>query len=155
MSLTALELRVPPVVVVLIVGASMWAIAKHVAFAPFDFPGKTVIAAIVGLTGIALGASGVMIFRRIRTTVHPGHPEKASSIVADGIYRVSRNPMYLGLLLLLAGWALLLGDFANIALLAFFVVYMNQFQIKPEEHALETKFGAAYVDYKSGVRRWL
>ncbi len=151
----ALELKIPPVVVVLIAGALMWSLARTVPVLPVAFAGKTVLAAIIGLAGIALGIAGVMIFRRMQTTVHPSAPDKASAVVADGVYRFSRNPMYLGLALLLTGWGVFLGDVANAALLGLFIAYMNRFQIRPEERALEAKFGAAYVDYKSSVRRWL
>ena len=151
----ALELKIPPVVVVLIVGALMWTIARALPVLPVAFDGRTAVAAIIGLAGIGLGIAGIVIFRRMQTTVHPSEPDRASAVVAEGIYRFSRNPMYLGLALLLSGWAVFLGEAANIALLAVFVAYMNRFQIEPEERALETKFGAAYTDYKSSVRRWL
>lgn len=151
----ALELKVPPVVVFLIVGGIMWAVARIVSPAPVTIEGNAVIAAIIGIAGIALGVSGVLAFRRLRTTVHPSDPEKASAVVDDGVYRFSRNPMYLGLALILSGWAVFLGDAANIVLIAVFIAYMTQFQIKPEERVLEAKFGAAYTDYKHSVRRWL
>ena len=151
----ALELKIPPVVVVLIAGALMWVLSRALPLVPVMLPGKTVIAAIVGLTGIALGVSGVMVLRQKQTTIHPFEPDKASTVVAEGIYRFSRNPMYLGLALLLTGWAVFLGEFANTALIAGFVVYMNRFQIEPEERALEAKFGASYSDYRRSVRRWL
>ena len=151
----ALELKIPPVVVVLVIGALMWALARIVPVLPVAFPGKAVVATIIGLAGISLGASGIMIFRRMQTTVHPSEPEKASAMVAEGVFRFSRNPMYLGLALVLTGWAVFLGDAANLALVVGFIAYMTQFQIKPEERALETRFGTAYTDYKTGVRRWL
>ena len=151
----ALELKVPPVVVVLIVGAMMWRLAGVVPVLPISLPGKTIAAAVIALAGIALGVSGIMIFRRMQTTVHPSTPDKASAIVDAGVYRFSRNPMYLGLALILAGWAVFLGDVANLLLIVVFVAYMNRFQIRPEERVLEAKFGTAYTDYKASVRRWL
>ncbi len=151
----ALELKIPPVVVVLIAGALMWSFARTVPVLPVAFAGRTALAAIIGLAGIALGIAGVMIFRRMQTTVHPSEPDKASAVVADGVYRFSRNPMYLGLALILTGWAVFLGDVANVVLIGLFVAYMNRFQIRPEERALEAKFDAAYANYKSSVRRWL
>ena len=153
--MNALELKIPPVVVVLITGGLMWALSRALPLVAIAFPGQTIVAAVIGSTGIALGAAGIIVFRRMQTTVHPSEPEKASAVVAEGVYRFSRNPMYLGLALLLTGWALFLGAAANIALLAVFVAYMNRFQIKPEERALEAKFGASYTDYRRSVRRWL
>jgi len=63
--------------------------------------------------------------------------------------------MYLALVLALAGWALFLGNIYSLALTALFVAYMNRFQIQPEERALETLFGQAYIDYRHRVRRWI
>jgi len=82
-------------------------------------------------------------------------PETASRLVDSGIFRFSRNPMYLALLMALGAWGIFLGNLWGLLLIAGFVFYMNQFQIKPEERALETTFGPAYINYKSKVRRWL
>ena len=104
-----------------------------------------------------MGASlaGVIEFRRARTTVDPTRPEHSSAIVSGGIYSLTRNPMYLGFLLILAAWAAWLGNLpACLALLAF-VQYMNRFQIAPEERVLGARFGAPYEAYRQRVRRWL
>jgi protein-S-isoprenylcysteine O-methyltransferase Ste14 len=76
-------------------------------------------------------------------------------VVTSGIYRLSRNPMYLGFLLALAGWTVFLGNIIALALLPLFVAHMNAFQIKPEERALLAKFGPAYAQYMRTTRRWL
>jgi protein-S-isoprenylcysteine O-methyltransferase Ste14 len=96
-----------------------------------------------------------MAFHRARTTVNPFKPTETSTIVTAGIYRVSRNPMYLGLLFLLAGWAIMLSNVAAVAMLPAFVAYMTRIQIQPEERALQAKFGSEFTDYKGSVRRWL
>jgi protein-S-isoprenylcysteine O-methyltransferase Ste14 len=98
---------------------------------------------------------GAASFRRARTTVNPLKPESASSLVASGVYRVSRNPMYVGLCLVLLGWAVMLSNVLAYAIVPVFVLYMNRFQIGPEEAALERVFGADYVAYRARVRRWL
>lgn len=90
-----------------------------------------------------------------RTTVHPLRPDAATALVTNGIYRFTRNPMYLGLLLALFGWALLLGQPAALLLAVAYVPVMNRLQIIPEEHALRARFGAAFHDYQARVRRWL
>ena len=82
-------------------------------------------------------------------------PETASSIVTVGIYRFTRNPMYLGLAFALAGWAIYLANLAALLIVPIFVAYMTQFQIKPEERALLAKFGADFAAYMAAVRRWL
>lgn len=82
-------------------------------------------------------------------------PDSASALVTGGIYKITRNPMYLGFLLILLGWTVFLSNLFAYALLPVFVIYMNRFQIVPEENALDTLFGNEYRFYKSKVRRWL
>ncbi len=88
--------------------------------------------------------------------MNPTNPSNASSLVVHGIYRVSRNPMYLGALMLLIAWGIYLGNLmVLVALPAAFVIYMNKFQIGPEEQALQQLFGDDFVSYKKKVRRWI
>jgi protein-S-isoprenylcysteine O-methyltransferase Ste14 len=82
-------------------------------------------------------------------------PGSASSLVVEGVYKITRNPMYLGFLLALVGWAVCLANPLSFALIPAFVVYMNRFQIAPEEEALETVFKDIFRAYKASVRRWL
>jgi protein-S-isoprenylcysteine O-methyltransferase Ste14 len=82
-------------------------------------------------------------------------PDASSAIVTGSVYRLSRNPMYLGFLLVLAAWAMFLSSLAAALVLPGFVGYMNRFQIVPEEQVLLKKFGPAYAQYMSRVRRWL
>ena len=82
-------------------------------------------------------------------------PAKTTSLVAGGVYRFTRNPMYLGLLLVLAGWAVFLSNALAFALLPAFIAYIGRFQIAPEERALAAKFGTEYEAYRTEVRRWL
>jgi len=107
------------------------------------------------LLGALTCLAGVRYFRRAKTTVNPMKPESASALVASGIYRYSRNPMYLGFLLMLLGWALWLSNASALLLLPAFVLYMNRFQICPEERALLSLFGPDYMQYRARVRRWL
>lgn len=118
-------------------------------------PGKEAVAIVLALSGALVGVAGVVAFRRHKTTVNPFTPEKSSSVVAAGIYRFSRNPMYLGLLLALLGWCAYLANWASALLLPSFVVYMIHFQIHPEERALTERFGPRFVVYSKSVRRWL
>lgn len=150
-----MELKIPPVVVVLLTGLIM-------SFARIVFPGlafETSFAGPVALVALALGigsgAAGFAAFQRARTTASPTNPDGASALVTDGIYRRTRNPMYLGMLLALTAWGFWLGHWLSLALAFVFVPYMNRFQIAVEERVLEQKFGPAYVRYKSEVRRWL
>jgi protein-S-isoprenylcysteine O-methyltransferase Ste14 len=150
-----LELRVPPLVVVLIIGLANWLAARAAAQWVLRFPGQSAVAALAVVAGVMIMLAGVLAFRRAHTTVDPVHADRASTLVATGIYRVTRNPMYLGMLLVLAGWSIYLGHAAGLVLLPAFVLYMNRFQIMPEERVLAAKFGDAFAAYRRSVRRWV
>lgn len=105
--------------------------------------------------GLAIGLAGVRSFRSAGTTVNPLKPDGSSALVVNGIFRRTRNPMYLGLLLLLLGWGLYLANPFALLLVVAFPPYMNRFQIRPEERALEAAFGQAFTEYRRRVRRWL
>ena len=114
-----------------------------------------------GLSGIVLCVSVLIIlssgwrFKKAKTTVDPTTPEKTTRLVTSGIYRYSRNPMYLGLLGFLIAEVLLLGNLLGLALLPLYMMTMNKRFIEPEEKALESLFEQAFIDYKQKVRRWL
>lgn len=115
-----------------------------------------IIAAVIALIlGIGFCLSGVLSFRRAKTTVNPLKPETASSLVSSGIYRFSRNPMYVGFALFPVAWAIYLASPWSMVGVLGFVSYMNRFQIAPEERAMEALFGETFTRYKSKVRRWL
>jgi protein-S-isoprenylcysteine O-methyltransferase Ste14 len=133
----------------------MWFVATLAPQLVLVIPGQVILAAIAGFTSIALILAGAIAFRVAGTTVNPMQPSNTSSIVTRGIYKISRNPMYAGFLLLLLSWALLLSNIVSFAGLPVFVWYMNRFQIIPEEQALIAKFGAEYIAYAKNVRRWL
>ena len=150
-----LELKIPPPLVAVLVAGAMWGISR---FAPvLDSPALIrVIAAItIGLAGGAVSLAGALAFRRAGTTVNPMKPEAASALVCSGIYRLTRNPMYLGLLLALVAWAVFLSSAWALLGPAAFVPYISRFQIAPEERVLAAMFGTAFADYKLRVRRWL
>jgi protein-S-isoprenylcysteine O-methyltransferase Ste14 len=150
-----MKLLVPPPLVAAISALLMWGIASQFDAARFAFPFQEVLAyALMGL-GILIDIVSIVAFRRERTTVTPLAPEKASSLVVTGLYRFTRNPMYLGLLLVIGGIALLLGSFVNGAVIVAFVAYITAFQIKPEEDRLTEVFGARYLAYMQEVRRWI
>src|SRR5690349_24996867 len=133
----------------------MWVGAWAAPALRFEMPGRRVITAGVALFGLAVSIAGVVSFKRARTTVSPLKPESASSLVVSGVYRVSRNPMYVGMALLLLGWAVWLVNLMAFVILPAFVLYISRFQIRPEEAAMTTLFGEEYEAYRSRVRRWL
>lgn len=150
----ALELKVPPLALVFLIGALMWLISAYAMFT-IALPWRSTFAIVVCTVGIAIVLAGVLTFRRAKTTVNPLTPQATTSMVTSGIYRFTRNPMYLGFLLVLAGWAMYLSNLLAFALLPLFVWYMSRFQIVPEERALGEKFSQAFTAYKGSVRRWL
>ncbi len=151
----ALETRIPPPIVAALMGAAMWWLAS---LSPMlDVPAGVRVAAalaIAAIGGLVAMKAGIG-FRRAKTTIDPLKPQAASSLVTAGIFRYTRNPMYLGLLFLLVAWAMLLSSpFALLGPVAF-VTYISRFQIVPEERVLAALFGAEYATYQSQVRRWL
>ncbi len=148
-----LELKLPPVALLLAHSMLMGLVAK--AWPGGSVPASTPLALVLALAGTAVALAVVLAFRRASTTMNPTRPGKTSCIVSTGIYRRSRNPMYLGFVLALAGWASHLGHIGAWCLLPVFVLYMNRFQIAPEERLPLAKFGADYRAYLQAVRRWI
>lgn len=140
---------------VLLLAAAMWAAARSGWPGAFAFPGQAAVAALFLLPGLLLPALGVHRFRAADTTVDPLHPDRASALVVRGVYSRTRNPMYLGFAFVLLGWAVWLGSAWSFAGLPLYVLWMNRFQIGPEEQALEHRFGEAYREYLRRVRRWI
>lgn len=152
--MNVLELKIPPPVVAIAVGAVMWGVSRF-GIGALPGGGSIGVAAIVALAGLGIALSGNVAFHRAKTTVNPFKPETASSLVTSGIYRFTRNPMYLGMLVALAGWAVFLANLLSAVALALFPLYITRFQIKPEERALLALFGASYTAYLARSRRWI
>jgi protein-S-isoprenylcysteine O-methyltransferase Ste14 len=150
-----LELKIPPLVLVFLMAAFMWLATWAVPAFGFELPAHTLFSVSVAVAGAVIGGLGFASFIRAKTTVNPMKPDSSSSLVESGIYRFTRNPMYLGFLLGLLGWAIFLSNALGFFLLPAFIVYMNRFQIEPEEKALGMLFGEQFVAYRSRVRRWL
>lgn len=153
--MSALELRVPPPLVFLRSATAMYGLEWLAPSWPWALPFSKSLAVTAAALGIAIALSGAVAFRRHRTTVDPLHPEKATTLVTTGIYAYTRNPMYLGLLIVLIGVAVWLGNALVPVMLVLFVLYITRFQIVPEERVLHAKFGEDYAAYIRRVRRWL
>ena len=150
-----LELKIPPPVVAALVAGSMWAIAMLAPLVDAPAAMRVAVAVVMVLIGVTFDLAGLIAFRRTKTTVNPRKPEKAVALVCSGVYRLTRNPMYLGLVFVLVGWAVYLSSAWALLGPVAFALYINRFQIKPEERVLSTLFGSRYAVYKSSVRRWL
>ncbi len=150
-----MKLKIPPVVIFFIsLGLSF---GGYYAFPglTYSFDYQTLLSRLFLAMGVLTAFSGIIAFRLKGTTVDPTNPDKASRLVTGGIYRYTRNPMYVGMALVLIGGIIRIGSPVSISGIFFFVWYLTAFQIKPEEEALFKLFGKEYEEYCSRVRRWL
>ncbi|AKS43374.1 methyltransferase family protein [Wenzhouxiangella marina] len=150
-----LEKRLPPVLLVALCGAAGWAVAGRWPGPVLPEPVWDAGTVILGALGLFVCLAGLRAFARVGTTVDPTRPEGASSLVVTGIYRFTRNPMYLGFVLLLAAWAFRLGSLWALVTVPLCMLWLSRFQIVPEERALRERFGADFDIYCRRVRRWL
>jgi len=149
------KLKIPPPVYGISIGVLMWLLNQYLPITHWiSVPWNT-----IGLVIIAVAMSfdlwSLFLFFRSKTTPNPMKPENSKHIVTSGLYKISRNPMYVGLLFVLLGYAIWLGSITPFLLLPLFVLLITTQQIIPEEEMLEKKFGQEYLDYKMRVRRWL
>ncbi|HMN20877.1 MAG TPA: isoprenylcysteine carboxylmethyltransferase family protein [Ottowia sp.] len=153
------EHRVPPPVIDGACALLMWWLAHALPTAQLWPRGGPVwalaLALLLAVLGGGVALAGLVAFRRARTTFNPMAPQRASALVTGGIYRVTRNPMYLGMLLVLAGWGVWLGNAASWLALPLSVALLTALQIRPEERILRARFGAAFDAYAAHVRRWI
>ncbi len=151
----SLELRIPPPAVGLMVAAGRWTVARLPPILPLPRLLRLLVAAVLIAIGVAVAIGGVISFRRANTTVNPLKPETSAALVSTGVYSFTRNPMYLGMVLALCAWAAYLSSLWALVGPVVFALYINRFQIVPEERVLDRLFGAPFVEYKKRVRRWL
>lgn len=154
-TMTFLEHRVPPPIVGLLCGIAMWYLATQTPGVTIESNVRIGLGILTCSIGFAVMLAGVFSFRRAKTTINPLKPETATALVTSGVYRYTRNPMYLGMLLVLLGWSVFLASLAALAGVVAFRLYIQRFQILPEERALVAVFGNTFTDYMSQVRRWL
>ncbi len=152
-----LKLKIPPPVWFIFCAALMWLLSQSLPQHLPNYQNRVVLvlSGIVGGVGLLIALLALITIHKAKTTHSPFQPENTNQIVNWGIYSKSRNPMYLSLLLGLVTWALLLGSIFTWLILPLFMWLITYFQIKPEEQILSQKFGKAYLDYLSQVRRWL
>lgn len=153
--MSALELKIPPVLLTALFAVLMWLISLVTpsisSWSSFRISSFLMFAA----TGAFVGLAGVAAFRKAGTTVNPLSPDASTSLVVTGVFTRTRNPMYLALLLVLIGWGLYLANLFSLVIATGFVLYMNRFQIQPEERALEAQFGEQFTKYSKKVGRWI
>lgn len=145
-----MKTKIPPPVICLIGMVVMYCLPPLIRLPQAHW----LVAILVVVSGI-VGVASVISFKRVNTTITPLNPEKTSHIVTTGIYRFSRNPMYLSIMIFLTACAVYLENALALLVLPLALFCLNYFQIIPEEQILEQKFGEAYLAYKRAVRRWL
>jgi protein-S-isoprenylcysteine O-methyltransferase Ste14 len=153
--MSTLDLKIPPPVVALICVALAWLLARFTPDFTYLLPARIPITLFLVLTGISIALSGVLVFRKAKTTPNPHTPEKSTSIVRGGPYRFTRNPMYLGLTFVLLGICAYLANPLSLVAVVALIAYLTRFQIIPEERILLENFGETYASYTRSVRRWL
>jgi protein-S-isoprenylcysteine O-methyltransferase Ste14 len=147
--------KIPPLAVTLAAAALMWLLARASPAPEFVLPARGALALGLMLAGAGIALAAVLAFRRAGTTVNPLAPERTSSLVVQGVYRLSRHPMYLGMTLILLGWAVWLANVSALAVLPAFIACIDRFQIAPEEASMARLFGGDFLAYKARTRRWL
>jgi protein-S-isoprenylcysteine O-methyltransferase Ste14 len=148
-----LELMIPPPIVFAL--AAGLAIVIEAALPSGRRGALTFLALAIAVFAILIDVAALWAFRKARTTINPRHPDTTSKIVTYGVYGWSRNPMYVGLVLLLTAVVVWLGQPLGAVAIAALALYLQTFQIEPEERILEARFGTAYTAYREKVRRWV
>ena len=145
-----LDTKIPPPIVTLIILTLIYL---------FDLKeynlNTNVISVVILFIGIIFIISAVVQFVNRKTTVNPTKPYKTTSLVITGAYKITRNPMYLGMLLIIISFAFYKASIISLILIPFFIFYINKFQIEPEEFEMRKKFGKEYEDYCKKVDRWI
>lgn len=149
-----LRLKIPPLLLAIISALLIWLADRQMPIYQAEFVCQKVMAGIFCGAGLSVSLTGILAFKKLKTTIDPRCPGKANTLVINGIYSYSRNPMYLGILLAMAGFVIFLGSFSGLIIIILFVIFITRYQIIPEEIVLQNKFGEAYTNYSKHVRRW-
>ena len=153
--MSSLELRIPPDVVWVVVVGLMWLASRvNAGFGAAESLRRPLALMLVAI-GTGLIVASRVALNRAGTTWHPTEPGRTTALVTSGVYRLSRNPTYLGMEIVLLGWAVVLASPAAVVVSALFVAYITRFQIRPEELVLSASLGQDYRDYSKRVRRWI
>ena len=148
-----MKTKIPPPILALIMIGSIYLSSLLIVPITFNYQGS--LSVLVLIMGLACVLPSFRLFARYKTTITPLKPSDATALVTEGMYRYSRNPMYLGLLLLTISSTIWFGTWLGIIINIVFIFLINFLQIIPEEEALLTIFGEEYEEYKKNVRRWI
>lgn len=150
-----LALKIPPLIVLILFSGCMWLTSNNVDSDIVNTQYNIAILLSTIMIALVIVTASAYSFKKSKTTVNPTVPSESSALVTSGIYRYTRNPMYLSFALILMGWSAYLSTLQFLIYVPLFIIYMNYLQIKPEEKALLKIFGQTYLDYKNNVRRWI
>ena len=148
-----MKTKIPPPIVTL-VSALLIFFSKEL-FPNYTFDYQSTLSIGIFISGLMILISAVSLFKKKETTVNPMSPEKASSLVVDGVFKYTRNPMYLGMSVVLLSISIQFNLIGGILIVSLFVAYITVFQIIPEEEAMEENFGQDYLLFKKNTRRWI
>ena len=146
-------MKIPPPILVLILVVSSFLSSKKIDV--IHIPHQTLVSILILLIGILILTIPVTMFIKYKTTIDPIEFKKVNKLVTSGIYKYSRNPMYLGLLLIVISSSILYLNIYSVSTPIFFYYWINRFQIQREEIFLTEKFGKEYLSYKTKTRRWI
>ena len=150
-----MRLKIPPPIWLTLYGIFVWGLSELIPSARIDIPVRGLISGCVFLSAFAFLAPATRGFKKAETTINPIKPQETSQLVTTGIYGRTRNPMYVGLTIILLAWVIWTSNATGVLALPLFMVTLTHFQIIPEEEILTEKFGEDYKDYSARVRRWL
>ena len=145
--------KIPPPIVTLFFGLCIYFSRDY--FLSYEYKLLDILSYMCYFIGLCILILAVNSFKKQSTTVNPIKIENASSLVTSGVFEYSRNPMYLGMALILLGLALMFNMIGGILFTLLFTIYITKFQIKPEEEVMERLFGEDFLKYKKNVRMWL
>ena len=148
-----MKTKIPPPIVTL-VSALLIFFSKEL-FPNYAFDYQSMLSIVIFVSGLMILISAVSLFKKKETTVNPMNPEKASSLVVDGVFKHTRNPMYLGMSVVLLSISIQFNLIGGLLIVSLFVAYITAFQIIPEEEAMEENFGEEYLSFKISTRRWI
>ena len=151
--MTNIKTKLPPPLVALIFGFLI-NYTKNI-FPKIEIKNQIIFGSFIIINGLIIILSAIILFKKYQTTISPLNPSNATKLITNGIYKFSRNPMYLGLLLVLLGISIIFNLTGGFFFILLFISYMNLFQIIPEENAMVDLFKDEFLEYKKNVRRWI
>ena len=147
-----IKTKVPPPIVALAIGFLINYTKDE--FLKFILHGENSWFSVI-ISGLIVIASAIILFKKNKTTVTPLDPSRSTKLITRGIYKYSRNPMYLGLSFVLSGVSIIVNPIGGFIFIPLFILYLNFFQIMPEENAMTDLFEKEFLEYKKSVRRWI